>query len=168
MKKVLLLMVSALMIANVAMAVTPHFGVYSDCTGTSCSIAPGFTQVVALVEKLAVGTTGCRLKVSLPAGSSFFGFTTPFVPIGNLTTDLSLGYGLCLDGTVCLGTIAGILNPGTISVGAADGFANIIYTDCSFGEYPGHGGVAYVGSTGDCGEVPTQPSTWGQVKALYR
>jgi hypothetical protein len=167
MKKILLLMVSALLISSVAMA-TPHYGVYSDCTGTSCSIAAGFTSTTALVEKFSTGTTGCRLKVTFPAGTTFFAFTSPFVPIGNLTTDLSLGYGACLTGTTCLGTITAILAPGTISVVAADGFNCIIYTDCSFGEYCGHGGTAYVGTTGNCNEVPTHPSTWGQVKALYR
>jgi hypothetical protein len=168
MKKVLLLMVAVLMISSVAMS-APHYGIYSDCSGSSCSLASGFVQGAALVEKFSTGTTGCRLKVVLPAGSNFFGFTTSYVPIGNLTTDLSLGYGVCLTGTNCLGTIAAILAPGTITVTAADGFPNIIYTDCSFGELIGHGGTAYVGSTGNCNEPnPTQPSTWGQVKALYR
>jgi hypothetical protein len=168
MKKVLLLMVAVLMISSVAMA-TPHYGVYTDCSGSSCALAAGFTQTVAVVEKLSTGTTGSRFKVVLPAGSNFFGFTTPYVPIGNLTNDLSLGYGVCLTGTNCLGTIAGILAPGVITVQASDGFPNIIYTDCSFGEFPGHGGTAYVGSAGDCNEPnAAQPSTWGQVKALYR
>jgi len=169
MKKVLLLMVAVLMISSVAMS-APHYGVYSDCSGSSCLLAPGFTQSAALVEKFSTGTTGCRLKVVLPPGSNFFGFTTSYVPIGNLTSDLSLGYGSCLNGTTCLGTIAAILAPGTIQVTAADTFANIIYTDCSFAELPGHGGTAYVGVVGgDCNEPnATQPSTWGQVKALYR
>ena len=113
MKKVLLLMVAVLMVSSVAMA-TPHYGVYTDCTGTSCALAAGFTQTVAVVEKFSVGTSGARFKVTLPAGSSFFGFSTGFVPLGNLTTDLSLGYGGCFSGTTCLGTIAGILILGTI------------------------------------------------------
>jgi len=167
MKKVLLLMVAVLMVSSVAMA-TPHYGVYTDCTGTSCALAPGFTQTAAVVEKFSTGTSGARFKVTLPAGSSFFGFATPFVPLGNLLTDLSLGYGGCFTGTTCLGTIAGILSPGNIAVLPSDGFTNIVYTDCSFAEHNGHGGVAYVGSTGDCGEVATKPSTWGQVKALYK
>jgi hypothetical protein len=173
MKKVLLLMVSALMISSVAMA-TPHFGLYSDCSGTSCVLAGGFTTTNALVEKFAVGTTGCRLKVDMSlaaVGSSIFAFTTPFVPIGNISNDLSLGYGLCIDGTVCLGTLVMSFGVGnsTVSVTKADGFPYIIYTDCAFGEYEGHGGTAYVGNAGDCQEPnPTQPSTWGQVKALYR
>jgi hypothetical protein len=168
MKKVLLLMVAVLMISSVAMS-APHYGVYSDCSGSSCSLVAGFTQTIALVEKFSTGTTGCRLKVAFPAGTNFFGFTTPYVPIGTLTSDLSLGYGVCLTGTNCLGTIAAILAPGTAQVLAADTFANIIYTDCSFGELIGHGGTAYIGGTGDCNEPnATQPSTWGQVKALYR
>lgn len=167
MKKVLLLMVAALMISSVAMAGS-HFGVYADGTANSCVLAPGFTSTAAVVEKFSAGSTGSRFKVVLPAGSSFFSFNTTFVPIGTLTSDLSLGYGQCLNGTIPLGTIVAILNPGTISVLPADAFANIIFTDCSFGEYNGTGGFAYVGGTGDCGEVATESTTWGQVKSLYR
>jgi hypothetical protein len=167
MKKVLLLMVAVLMISSVAMA-GGHFGVYTDANANSCLLAPGFTSTATVVEKFSAGSTGSRFKVILPAGSSFFSFNTTFVPIGTLTSDLSLGYGTCLNGTIPLGQIVAILNPGTIQVLAADNFSTIIYTDCSFGEYPATGGLAYVGTTGDCGEVATENSSWGQVKSLYR
>jgi hypothetical protein len=111
------------------------------------------------------------MDLSGAPGTSFFAFNTPYVPIGNLTNDLSLGYGVCLTGTNSLGTVVASWGAsGTVAITAADGFPDIIYTDCSFGELPGHGGTAYVGSSaGDCNEPnPTQPSTWGQVKALYR
>jgi len=166
MKKVLLLTVAALMISSVAMA--SHFGVYTDGTGSSCLLAPGFTSTVTVCEKFSLGSTGSRFKVTLPAGSSFFSFNTTFVPIGVLTSDLSLGYGQCLNGTIALGQIVAILNAGQIDVLAADAFATIIFTDCSFGEYPATGGQAWVGTTGPCNEVATENSTWGSVKALYR
>jgi len=167
MKKVLLLMVAVLMVSNVAMA--SHFGLYTDGSGSSCELgAAGFNTTATVVEKFSLGSTGCRLKAILPAGSNFFGFTTNFVPIGNLTSDLSLGYGQCLNGTIPLGTLAAILAPGTITVTAADAYPNIIITDCNFGEYPATGGFAYVAGTGPCGEIATEQSTWGSVKALYR
>src|SRR5512134_3130240 len=125
MKKVLLLMVAALMISSVASA--NHFGVYTDATGSSCLLAPGFTSTATVVEKFTNGSTGSRFKVTLPAGSSFFSFNTPFVPIGVMTSDLSLGYGLCLDGSIALGQIVAILNPGQIDVLPADAFATIIF-----------------------------------------
>jgi hypothetical protein len=168
MKKVLLLMVAVLMISSAAMA--NHFGMYADATGASCGLgaAGQFSPTATLIEKFSAGSTGCRLKVVFPAGTSFFGFNSPFVPVGGLTTDLSLGYGQCLSGSIVLGTVNAIYAAGTGSVVAADLQPNILYTDCSFGEYPGTGGTFYVGGTGPCNEVATEPSTWGQVKALYR
>jgi hypothetical protein len=166
MKKVLLLMVAVLMISSVAMA--DHLGVYADCSGASCSLAPGFTSTAAVVHKFTLGATGVRFKVTLPAGSSFFSFSTPYTPVGSMTSDLSVGYGQCLVGTICVGNIVAILNPGTINVLPADTFPNILYTDCVFAEKSATGGDAYVGGTGDCHEVATEQSTWGQVKALYR
>jgi hypothetical protein len=166
MKKVLLLMVAVLMISSVAMA--NHFGVYTDATGASCLLAPGFTSTATVIEKFSNGSTGSRFKVTLPAGSSFFSFSSPWTPIGALTSDLSLGYGGCQNGSIVLGQIVAILNPGQMDVLPADGFPSIIYTDCSFGEYPATGGNAYVGTQGNCNEVATEQSTWGSVKALYR
>lgn len=169
MKKVLLLMVAVLMVSSVAMA--DHFGVYADNTGASCSLAVGFQSgtTAAVIEKFTTGTTGSRFKVTLPAGSSFFSFSSPYTPIGNLTSDLSLGYGGCQGpGSVVLGNIIAILNPGSGQVLPADLFANIIYTNCVFAELPATGGTYYVGSTGNCNEIATEPTTWGQVKALYR
>jgi len=168
MKKVLLLMVACLMVSGVASA--DHFGVYSDATGSSCALGAAgvFNPSATVIEKFSLGSTGCRFKVVMPAGTAFFGFNTPFVPIGALTTDLSLGYGQCFNGSIVLGTINAIYGAGTLSVLPADGFTNIIYTDCLFGEFNATGGNAYVGSTGNCNEVATEASTWGNVKALYR
>lgn len=168
MKKVLLLMVAVLMVSNVAMA--NHFGVYADASGASCALGAAgvFNPSAAVIEKFSAGSTGSRFKVVFPAGTSFFGFNSPFVPVGVLTSDLSLGYGQCLSGSIVLGTINAIYGAGTGDVEKADLQPNILYTDCSFGEYPATGGTFYVGTTGDCHEVATEPSTWGQVKALYR
>jgi len=166
MKKVLLLMVAALMISSVAMA--DHFGVYTDASGSSCLLAAGFTSTATVCEKFSLGSTGSRFKVTLPAGSTFFSFNTTWVPIGVLTSDLSLAYGQCLPGTIPLGQIVAILNPGQIDVLPADAFATIIFTNCDFGEFPATGGNAYVGVTGPCNEIATEKSTWGSVKALYR
>ena len=172
MKKVLLLMVAVLMVSSVAMA-DEHIGVYTDGTGSSCylgNIANQFNPSATVVERSTTGSTGCRFKVTFPAGTSFFGFTTPWVPIGALNSDLSLAYGSCISGNIVLGTINAIYQNGTGTVGAADLFASIIYTDCNFGEYPATGGYFYVGASGGVCEdiVATEPSTWGQVKALYR
>lgn len=169
MKKVLLLMVAVLMISSVAMA--DHIGVYSDATGSACLLAPGFTSAAAVIQKFSTGSSASRFKVVLPAGSSFFSFSTPYTTSGGLTTDLSVGYSPCLSGSFLVGTIVAILNPGTISVAPADLQTNILWLNCDFIQFNGTGGHATVGVSGnpqDCGEVATEPTTWGQVKALYR
>jgi len=167
MKKVLLLMVAILMVSSVAMA--DVIGMYTDASASQCNLASGFNTTGTVVHKFTAGATGSRFKVIFPAGTSFFSFATPFVPIGNLTSDLSLGYGQCLNGSFALGTIVAILAPGLGSVTAADAFPTIIYTNCDFGEFPASGnnfGVAT--DPGPCDPNPTNQSTWGQVKALYR
>ena len=168
MKKVLLLMLAVLMISSAAMA--EHIGLFADQAGTNCTLAPGFNPNVYLVESSLGGTTGSRFKVVPGAGNSIFAFNTSYVPIGNVSNDLSLAYGQCLTGQVVLGSLLmSLAGPGNLEVTAADAFPNIIYTDCLFGEYPATGGKAYVGVAGNCQfPIATQPSTWGQVKSLYR
>jgi hypothetical protein len=167
MKKVLLLMVAVLMVSSVAMA--DHIGVYSDASGTSCSLAAGFNTTNAVIHKFTIGATGSRFKVTVPAGTAVFSFSTPYTPVGNITSDLSLGYGQCLSGSIVLGNIIAQFTAGTGAVVAADLQPFILYTNCLFAELPATGGTYYVGSTGDCLEPnATEPSTWGSVKALYR
>jgi len=168
MKKVLLLTLAVLMISSVAMA--DHLGVYSDCTGSSCLVAPGFQSTTAVVHKFSLGTTLSRWKVTVPAGSNVFSFTTQnsYPALGTATTDIAVAYGTCLTGSFCVGTFAAIWAPGEIQVTIADGQSMIIYAACDFGEHPATGGSAWVGVPGDCREVATEQSTWGSVKALYR
>jgi hypothetical protein len=167
MKKVLLLMVAVLMIASVATA--DVIGVYTDATASSCVLAAGFTSSATVIHKFTAGATSSRWKIAFPAGTQFFSFATAFVPIGSPVNDLALGYGQCLSGSFALGTLVAILTPGQMDVLAADGFPEILYTDCNFGEHPGFGGHAYVAVTaGPCDPNASQNSTWGQVKALYR
>lgn len=172
MKKVLLLMVAVLMISSVAMAVE-HIGVYTDGTGSNCNlgnIAGQFNPTATVVQTSSTGATGSRFKVTFPPGTSFFGFNTPYVPVGALNSDLSLGYGTCITGTIVLGTINAIYGAGTGTLEKADLQPKIIYTDCNFGEYEATGGYFYVSTNpGPCEDiVATEPSTWGQVKSLYR
>ena len=168
MKKVLLLMLAVLMISSAAMA--EHIGLFSDTNGTDCKLAAGFNPNVYVVESSLGGTTGSRFKVTPGAGNSILAFNTTYVPIGNISNDLSLAYGQCLTGQVVLGSILmSLAGPGSLEVVAADAFPTIIYTNCLFGEFPATGGKAYVGVVGDCAfPIATQPSTWGQVKSLYR
>jgi hypothetical protein len=167
MKTVLLLTISLLLVASVAMA--DNIGVYSDETGSSCDLAPGFSNNAAtLIHQYSAGATGSHFKVKFPAGSSFFAFNSPIVSVGNLNTGVSLSYGECLNTPIVLGTITAILAVGTVEVLPADGFAHVYVTDCSLTERPSTASKAYVGVTGDCGILAAESATWGKVKALYR
>jgi hypothetical protein len=168
MKKVLLLMVAVLMISSVAMA--DHIGIYADASGASCSLAGGFTTGTTVIHKFATaGTTGSRWYIdSSTLVGGIFAFSTGFTTVGSYTNDLSVGYGACNTGSLVIGTLLMNATGGSMTVKAAIGQSTIIVTDCNFGEKPATGGTAYVAGTGNCGEVATEPSTWGQVKALYR
>jgi len=170
MKKLLLLTLCLSLLSSAAWA--DHFGVYSDGTGSSCNlgnIAGQFSPSATVIHKFTTGATGSRFKVTFPAGTAFFGFNTPFVPVGALNTDLSLGYGTCISGSIILGTINAIYGAGQGQVEKADLQPIILYTNCLFAELPATGGTFYVGQTGFCPEqsTPVEPSTWGSVKALY-
>jgi hypothetical protein len=173
MKRMLLLLVSLLLISNAASA--DHIGVYSDASGASCSLgnANVFNPTATVIQKFTTGATGSRFKVNFPSGTMFFGFNTPYVPVGTLTVDLSVGYGQCLSGSIVLGTINAIYGAGTGQVLPADLQQCIIYTNCLFAEIPATGGSFAVGGFSNCNgnsgcTVAVEPSTWGNVKSLYR
>jgi len=169
MKPILLFMIAVLMMANVAVA--DHISIYSDETGANCNLAPGFSTTATIIHKFTLGATGSRFRVdlSLAPGSAVFAFNTPFISIGSLENDISIGYGNCYTGTIVLGTIVAFWSPGAVSVVPAIGFPNIIYTDCAFAERFATGGHASVSGDGHgCDYDPVQSSTWGKVKALYR
>ena len=168
MKQMLLLVTAMLLVAGVAVA--DHIGIYSDATGTNCVLAPGFSTSATVVHKFSAGATGSRFDLEFPAGTSFFSFGSAFpcisVPVWN-PDGISIGYCECLAGSIVIGTITAILAPGTIRVVPATGFATVMAADCGFVEHPATGGVAYVGTPGPC-MVPTDQTTWGKVKSLYR
>ncbi len=168
MKRTLLLIICILVIANGAMA--DLISIYSDASGNSCNLGAAgvFNADAAVIHKFANGATGSRFKAAFPAGTSFFGFNTPYVPVGALNLDLSLGYGQCLTGSIVLGNILAIYAAGSAQIVAADAFPDIIYTDCTFAELTASGGIADIGGAGNCDPHAVEPSTWGSVKSLYR
>ena len=171
MKTLLLLGVALLMNTSVARA--DHLGVYSDGSGASCALAPGFTSTATVLHKFTLGTRGSSFGLELPAGSVFFGFSTAFSPplppeAGTITLD----YGTCLQGSFVVGTIVAILEPGTLWVRPGGGLANVMVTDCDLVEKAATCGGAYVGPNlgycPSCETVATEQTTWGAVKSLYR
>jgi len=183
MKRIALLMVGLLTLALAAPAfaqIEGHVGdisAYGDDQGNACNItAPAGLVTVYVVHKFSDGggATGCRFKLTFPAGLTFLAFNTPMVPIGNVTSDLSLAYGVCIQTTTMLGSAlfnssGAVAACSYVSVVNADNSVNPIATDCLFGEYPIKTGQAIVNPDGSCQcNVATQPSTWGRVKSLYR
>jgi len=179
MKPFALLMVCLLTLALAAPAFATAVGdisLYADDQGNSCNItAPAGILTVYVVHKFSDGgsATGSRFKVTVPPGLAILAFTTTFVPIGNISGDLSLGYGTCVSTTTSLGSIlinsSGPAACSYLAVVAADNFANPIATDCLFGEYTIKTGQAIANPDGSCQcSVATEPTSWGRVKALYR
>jgi hypothetical protein len=169
MKKVLLLVASIMMVANVAMA--DHIGLYTDPTGSSCFVAaPLSNGQVHVIHKFTLGTTGSRFQLDTAGapGTFVFTFISTWSTIGNYV-DLSVGYSGCQPaGTVYLGSFFGNFGAGMLQIIGAGADPAPTYTDCDFAAQNAIGGKFYIGTEGNCGEVATEPSTWGQVKALYR
>jgi hypothetical protein len=182
MKKMFMLC-SLLVIAIPQMATADHIGIYTDCTGSSCTLAPGFTSTTAVVHKFSTGTTASRFKLVFPAGTVLFTFQPgggipPFVLNGDVQTGVLVQYGECRTGNFCIGQLVASLAPGPLCMRPANGFTDVMHTDCGFVETPATRGSAMVGSHcvaedagGErvpCDPVAVESSTWGSVKALYR
>jgi hypothetical protein len=158
-----------LMISSVAMA--DQIGVFTDASGSSCDLPDGFTFSATIIHKFSNGSVGSRFKVVLPPSSSFFGFNTPWNTTGSLTTGISVDYGACLTGSIVIGTMASILVPGVIEIQPADNdLGYVVSVTCSgFQRYVYPGNASVGGVPGGCYmPLPTESSTWGGVKALYR
>jgi len=176
MKRLLVLTVLSLFIASAALA--DHIGIYSDDSGSSCNLTPTIplTETTAVIHKFAVGTVGSRFKVDTSAttGVNLLGIATTFVPIGSVSSDLSVMYGSCLSGSIVVGHLQifwlGGTPAGTLSVVKTPLYATVLFRDCANVDYPATGGHATINGTGsDCGEpLAVESSTWGSVKALYR
>jgi len=182
MKRLLVLTLLMSLIASAAFA--DHVGIYSDDSGSSCNLtpAPPYSETTAVIHKFTAGATGSRFRIDTSAstGASVIGFIAknPFLPIGSASSDLQLAYGTCLSGSIVVGHLQiiwlGGTAGGTISVAKPQGFPAVLYFDCASpcctNEKPATGGYATVNGNGlTCGEpTPTEPSTWGSVKSLYR
>ena len=167
MKRILLLFVSLVLISSAAMA--DHIGAYSDASGAGCTLSAGFSTSATIIHKFTVGATGCRFKVTFPAGSTFFSFTTSYTPVGgDFEHDYEVGYGSCLSGSIVVGNIVAILTPGIVAVLPPDTFTHADAVNCSFAYVFASVSSARVGP-GLCGDIlPVESSTWGNVKSLYR
>ncbi len=170
MKRVLLLLNLVLVVNAPASFAISHIGIYRDATGQSCTLDPGYNNSVVVMHRYAWDADWIHFRVdfSNAAGSTFISFSTPYITVGSLTTDLLLAYnGSCMSGDIVVGTITAILEGGYLEVTPGDGYPVIEVDDCWFQMLPATGGRAYIGT--ECTlPVATEQTTWGSVKALYR
>lgn len=167
MKRLLIFALALLLCASSAFA--DYISIYTDASGSSCLLSPGFSTNTTVIHKYSVGATGARFGISAPAGSTLFGFQCNYcpVPVAGFD-DIVIGYGACRTGPIVLGTLVAILNYGNVSVVPPAGSNFVLYTDCNYVEGPATGGSAIVGGSYDPCILATEPTTWGGVKALYR
>jgi hypothetical protein len=170
MKRTLLLLFSLLLISNAALA--DHIGIYSDPSGAECRLTAGVTTAWVIHKYNATGATASRFRIdSSSLVGTIFVFNSTYVTIGNWNTDVSIAYGGCLSGPIVLGSFLMNATGGRLYVREAQGQSCIVYTDCNFSEYCATGGNACVACQSSCECqicAPTEQSTWGSVKALYR
>jgi len=181
MNKVLLLTFVLMLGATMAFAQAGSIGIYSDETGTNCNLTA--TPGLVFYYFLHVNTTGARVSAwAAPVPTCFpavyLGYFTedPFwFCLGDPETGIAISYGgECTVGTfVILKAIYNVLEPATDcclwSVGPHPRFGRIEGSDCDFNLILPTGGQGIINSnpTCPCGAVPTEDTTWGQVKALY-
>jgi hypothetical protein len=182
MKKVVFLAVSALMVASLAFAQAGSIGIFGDPAGTNCNLldnsGPGLKQYY-VVHVNTPGATASEYQAKMPTcmvGATYLSDTNLFpVTLGNSQTGVSVGYGTCRTAPINTQIISVFVsglstpccrwyvtpNPNTVS-GKIEG------VDCAFeSTYPTGGtGIVNPNSTCQC-NVPTEETTWGQVKALY-
>jgi hypothetical protein len=177
------LLLSAAVIAGICMTSDPeivegaHLSIYSDPALTQCTLSDASPGAVSIyVAETTDEATGVRFRVAPSPGFTgvWLGDSSPYHPIGSSQTDLSLGYGACLDGKFLVLTLTyqmfGTSTCSELAIAPAVGFPVSICVPC-FGETPCIGDEPlHVNCSGsfDCNPLPVEPSTWGSVKALYR
>jgi hypothetical protein len=167
MKRMLLLLVFILLVSSVASA--NFISIYSDGTGASCVLAPGFNPTVTVIDKFDIGSVRARFSMTTGA-NQIISYSSPYATVGNLASDITVEYGQCLTGSLVLVTAVMNLTGGFLYIHPAQGQTQVLTTDCALVNHKTQWGYAAIGNIYDpCNQqVTTEPSTWGSVKALYR
>ena len=182
MKKLLLLSLGILLCASIAYGQAGYIGLFSDPAYTTCSFVDAGAALVPIyvVHKVTPGATAVQFVVT-PGGGFNCTYTGEIiavpVSIGNTQAGLSASYGGCLPSDIliatvnyfCMGTSPACASL-TVEPDLAAPSGTIEVIDCSFVKLEGNGSVFYMNPDGscDCGEiVPTQETSWGQIKSLY-
>jgi hypothetical protein len=153
-------------------------GIFADAAGMDCNLsdAPGLLNVYFLHVN-ATGAVHSQWAAPHPAclSAEHMSDVSAFpVHIGDTETGIIVGYDTCKIGTFLMTATYNVLAPASeccrwlVVPDPSVPSGKIEIGDCSFWwEYP-PGGQAIINSTPDCTcSVPTEDTTWGQVKALY-
>ncbi len=182
MKKVVLLAVVALFAASLAFAQAGSVGVFADPLGMSCNVVeapPLGLKMYYVVHVYTTGATAVQYRAKVPTcmtAAMWLSDTNMFpVSVGNSQIGFSTAYGMCKVGPINTQIInvfgQGLTGPCCRWVVDADPLLPsglIEASDCVFVVMYPTGGQAMVNPTGSCQcSIPTEDTTWGQVKALY-
>jgi hypothetical protein len=180
MKRVVLLAIATLFAASMAFAATNgSIGIFADPAGTNCNLpgTPGIAYYY-FVHVNAIGATASEWAAPAPSCMTAVRLADLGVFAINLGTTsggITIGYGTCKTGTFHIMTalyqVVMAPTPCCRWLVVADPnlpSGKIEIPDCAFLMAYGTGGQGIVNMTVNCPcNVPTQETTWGQVKALY-
>jgi len=143
----------------------------------------GLRQVAVVLEFSGENLLGVRFAIAQSSINwQLLFLTSPFTMIGNYQ-DVSISFGTCIPTPVVVATIQyyspGNSPCGTVRTSAAALQANIYAARCDYSEINVNGAQLTVNGVYDvpiggydpdcfCPALPTSPSSWGKVKALYR
>jgi hypothetical protein len=191
MRKTLFVLLAALVLAvpvlGNAFAWIDLFPIVNGSYQSTCNFnepaSAGLRQVAVVLNSSGDSFTGVRFAVS-ESGINWlrFGISTPYQSVGSFS-DFSIGFGTCLTPPAVIATLEYVApnhSPcGTIRVVAPPQFASPFGNNCLLDEINLDSRHMTVNGVFDaapgsedpscfCPPLPTQPSTWGRVKALYR
>ena len=185
MKKSLLLALIVLCSASLVHAqLAGSVGVFADAAGLSCEFVDvGGTAFIYVIHQWTDGATASEFKIDVPGCMIHLADSSPFgLKNGDFDNGTSISYQECLSHPIYLGymifTTTGTCPPCTymsvvenpISVPAPSP-GEVYVADCTPGDPQlliGTGGELVINPTANCEcDVPTEDTTWGQVKALF-
>ena len=179
MKKALLTILVLMFGATVVFGQNGTIGIFGDSEGIGCGLPgdPGLLYVY-FVHVWAVGATGSQWAA--PAPECVTAVRLADVPVfsvnlGNTADGITIGYGTCKTGTFHIMTALYSVTSASpccwwfvvADPNLSSGMIEI--PDCQFNLTYGIGGLAIINPSPPmciC-SVPTEDTTWGQVKVLY-
>ena len=179
MKKSLLIALTLLCISSLVMAQPGNLGVFADPAGLSCTLGMT-TTLVYVVHFNTAAATACQFALEAPAGlthlATIAGGTN--LLLGNALTGAGVSYGMCRQGPIYVAMVmysGAVTTPCDLISVVADPSANppgIYMADCSTPnpvafEITTSGSAVFSDGSCDC-NVPTEDTSWGQIKALYQ